>query len=77
MEVDGIKYGTFIFFKFKLSLKIPLLIPSPRVALIYERFVKLAFNTQGGDSYLNELVYGTMWLVSANRWQFMLNMIVQ
>lgn len=54
-EVEWNIFGTYIFLK--LSFKIPLLISSPRVALIYERFIKLAFNTQGCDSYLNEHVY--------------------
>ena len=48
-------FGTFTILK--LKFEIPLLIPSPRGALIYERFLKLTFNAQGGDSYLNELVY--------------------
>lgn len=69
MEVRSNIFGTFIFLK--LSFKIPLLIPSPRGALFYERFIKLAFNTQGGDSYLNELVYAKL------RWQIMLKVIVQ
>lgn len=61
VEGGGIKY--FWYF--------PLLIPSPRGALIYERFIKLAFNKQGRDSYLNELVYAKL------MWQIMLKVIVQ
>ena len=77
MGGGGIKYFWYFHFFFKLSFKIPLLIPSPRVALIYERFVKLAFNIQGGDSYLNELVYAIRWLVFSKRWQFMSKVFVQ
>ena len=54
-------FGTFIFLK--LNFKIPLLIPSPRGALVYERFLQLTFNKQGGDSYLNELVYAKIWQI--------------
>ena len=61
-------FSTFTFLK--LNFEIPLLIPSPRGALIYERFLKLTFNTKGGDSYLNEAVY-------AERWQIMLEVFVQ
>ena len=61
-------FGTFFFLK--LNFKIPLLIPSPHGALIYERFLKLTFNIQGGDSYLDEFV-------NAERWQIMLEVIVQ
>ena len=56
---------------FILSLyEILLLIPSPRAGLIYEHFPKLTFNTQGGNSYLNEFVY-------AEGWQIMLEVFVQ
>ena len=68
-EVGSNIFGTFSFFK--LSFKVRLLKPSPRGPLIYERFIKLSFNTQGRDSYLNELVYAEL------RWQIMLKVIAQ
>ena len=54
----------------KKNFEIPLLIPSPRGTLIYEYFLKSTLNAQGGDSYLNEFVY-------AQRWQIMLEVLVQ
>lgn len=48
-------FGTFTFLK--LNFETPLLIPSFRGALTYKRFFRLTFNTQGVDTYLNEVVY--------------------
>ena len=66
--MESHSFDTFTFLK--LNFEIPLLMSFPRGALVYERFLKLTFNTEGGDSYLNEFVY-------AERWQIILEVSVQ